>query len=93
MCYSKRMAGKFSIDAILTDPPYYDNIYYADLSDFFYFYLKQILRKPGDLSFSTIKTPKQTEIIANYYLVNKLQVLLPVQAQHYVSAHNQNSTL
>ena len=32
-------------DAVLTDPPYYDNISYADLSDFFYVWLK---RSAGD---------------------------------------------
>ena len=56
---------------VSTDPPYYDNIYYADLSDFFYYYLRQILGKDYDHSFSTIKTPKKPEIIANYYLANK----------------------
>ncbi len=52
-------------DAVLTDPPYYDNVYYADLSDFFYVWLK---RSVGDLFpdiFATPLTPKTTEIIAS----------------------------
>jgi len=52
-------------DAIFTDPPYYDNINYAELSDFFYVWLK---RTVGDLYpelFSTPLVPKTKEIIAN----------------------------
>ncbi len=49
---------------IVTDPPYYDNIDYADLSDFFYVWLRPLLRDTyGDL-FSTILTPKDEEMIA-----------------------------
>jgi adenine-specific DNA methylase len=50
-------------DAVATDPPYYDNVHYADLSDFFYVWLKRTL---GDLYpdlFSTPLTPKAQEII------------------------------
>jgi len=50
-------------DAIITDPPYYDNVPYADLSDFFYVWLK---RTVGDLYaevFRTPLTPKSAEII------------------------------
>jgi len=49
-------------DAVFTDPPYYNNVPYADLSDFFYAWLK---RSVGDLYpdlFSTPLTPKQNEI-------------------------------
>jgi putative DNA methylase len=52
-------------DAVFTDPPYYDNINYAELSDFFYVWLK---RSIGDLYpelFSTPLTPKSEEIVAN----------------------------
>jgi len=51
-------------DAILTDPPYYDNIPYSYLSDFFYVWLK---RSVGDIYpdlFSTPLTPKAGEIVA-----------------------------
>lgn len=50
-------------DAIVTDPPYYDNVPYADLSDFFYVWLK---RTVGDLHqelFATPLTPKSKECI------------------------------
>lgn len=52
-------------DAVFTDPPYYDNINYAELSDFFYVWLK---RSIGDLYpelFSTPLVPKSKEIVAN----------------------------
>jgi adenine-specific DNA methylase len=50
-------------DAVLTDPPYYDNVNYSALSDFFYVWLK---RTVGDLYpelFSTPLTPKSEEIV------------------------------
>ena len=54
-------------DAVFTDPPYYDNIGYATLSDFFYVWLK---RTVGDLYpelFSTSVTPKSNEIVSDPY--------------------------
>ena len=51
-------------DAVFTDPPYYDNVPYSYLSDFFYVWLK---RTVGDLYpelFSTPLTPKKNEIVA-----------------------------
>lgn len=56
-------------DAIFTDPPYYDNVPYATLSDFFYVWLK---RSIGDLLpdlFSTPLTPKLNEAIAELPLL------------------------
>lgn len=56
-------------DAVFTDPPYYDNVPYADLSDFFYVWLK---RTVGDLHpglFSTLLTPKSSEAIAELPLL------------------------
>ena len=35
------MAGWFSLDSVVTDPPYYDNVPYTDMSDFFYVWLKR----------------------------------------------------
>lgn len=49
---------------IVTDPPYYDNIDYADLSDFFYVWLRQILRDAYPEQFSGILTPKYEEMTA-----------------------------
>ena len=49
---------------ISTDPPYYDNIGYADLSDFFYVWLRRSLRTVYPDLFSTLLTPKSQELIA-----------------------------
>jgi putative DNA methylase len=47
-----------------TDPPYYDNIAYADLSDFFYVWLKRSLANILPDFFETLLTPKEDELIA-----------------------------
>jgi len=52
---------------VSTDPPYYDNIGYADLSDFFYVYLRHNLRSYFPAVFTTIATPKDQELIAVPY--------------------------
>ncbi|HVC97832.1 MAG TPA: DUF1156 domain-containing protein [Pirellulales bacterium] len=52
---------------VSTDPPYYDNIGYADLSDFFYIWLRRSLSSIFPSLFSTVLTPKATELIASPY--------------------------
>ena len=52
---------------IATDPPYYDNISYADLSDFFYVWMRRNLREVWPDEMSTLLTPKVEELIANRY--------------------------
>ncbi|MDR2141418.1 MAG: DUF1156 domain-containing protein [Deltaproteobacteria bacterium] len=52
---------------ISTDPPYYDNIGYADLSDFYYIWLRQSLRKIYKSVFNTILVPKNEELVAAPY--------------------------
>jgi putative DNA methylase len=52
---------------VSTDPPYYDNIGYADLSDFFYVWLRQSLRQTDPKLFSTMQTPKKQELVATPY--------------------------
>jgi putative DNA methylase len=53
--------------AISTDPPYYDNISYADLSDFFFVWLRKNLSDVWPDECATLLTPKSTELIANRY--------------------------
>src|SRR5260370_36632167 len=48
-----------------TDPPYFDNIGYADLSDFFYIWLRRVLLKVYPDIFRTILVPKDDEIISD----------------------------
>ncbi len=51
-------------DAVLTDPPYYDNMAYSYLSDFFYVWLKRSVGTLHPALFGTPLTPKQNEIVA-----------------------------
>ncbi len=51
-------------DAILTDPPYYDNVPYSYLSDFFYVWLKRAIGYIHQDLFSTPLSPKANEIVA-----------------------------
>jgi putative DNA methylase len=53
-------AGRY----VSTDPPYYDNIGYADLSDFFYVWLRHSLRQAFPSLFTTICSPKTEELVA-----------------------------
>jgi putative DNA methylase len=50
---------------ISTDPPYYDNIGYADLSDYFYIWLRQSIGAIYPELFNTILVPKSHELVAN----------------------------
>ncbi len=50
---------------ISTDPPYYDNIGYADLSDFFYVWLRRSLRPILPSLYATLAVPKSEELVAN----------------------------
>jgi putative DNA methylase len=52
---------------ISTDPPYYDNISYADLSDFFYVWIRRSLSDIWPDETATLLTPKNDELIANQY--------------------------
>lgn len=52
---------------ISTDPPYYDNIGYADLSDFFFCWLKPALRPVYPEIFGVLATPKADELVATPY--------------------------
>ena len=52
---------------ISTDPPYYDNIGYADLSDFFYVWLRRTMRGVFPSLFATMAVPKTEELVATAY--------------------------
>ena len=57
-----------SVDKLVsTYPPYYDNIGYADLSDFFYVWLRKSLRPIFPDLFDTLAVPKAEELIADVY--------------------------
>lgn len=61
---------KYAQFVISTDPPYYDNIGYADLSDFFYVWLRRTLRGVHSSIVATMLTPKSEELVANPYRHN-----------------------
>ncbi|WP_295388226.1 DUF1156 domain-containing protein [uncultured Thiodictyon sp.] len=52
---------------VSTDPPYYDNIGYADLSDFFYVWLRRSLKPIFPDLFATLAVPKAEELVATPY--------------------------
>lgn len=52
-------------DAVITDPPYYDNVPYADISDFFYVWLKRTIGHLYPEHFATEGTPKKQEAVAD----------------------------
>lgn len=61
-------AQTISVDKLVsTDPPYYDNIGYADLSDFFYVWMRRSLRPVFPDLFATLAVPKAEELVATPY--------------------------
>ena len=82
---------------VSTDPPYYDNIGYADLSDFFYIWMRKSLKETYDELFGTMLVPKTEELIATPYRhegsANKAKTFFEdgmekACCQLYKSAHN-----
>jgi adenine-specific DNA methylase len=53
-----------SVDAVITDPPYFDNVMYAEVADFYYVWLKQVLEDEYD-HFTAELTPKASEIVTD----------------------------
>jgi len=54
-----------TFDAVITDPPYYDNVDYAKLSDFFYLWLRRTVGYLYPEHFATETTPKKSEAVAD----------------------------
>jgi putative DNA methylase len=54
-----------SFDAVITDPPYYDNVPYADISDFFYVWLRRSIGHLYSEHFAAEGTPKKSEVVAD----------------------------
>jgi adenine-specific DNA methylase len=53
-----------SVDAVITDPPYFDNVMYAEVADFYYVWLKQVLEDEYE-HFTAELTPKASEIVSD----------------------------
>ncbi len=65
LCAKQQNTSNYKI--ISTDPPYYDNISYADLSDFFYIWLRRSLRNVFSSLYATMSVPKEQELVATPY--------------------------
>lgn len=57
-----------SMSVVSTDPPYYDNVPYSNLSDFFYIWMRPCLREVFPDIFATRQTPKADELVASHSL-------------------------
>lgn len=70
--YRQNATGNNNFQGIVisTDPPYYDNIGYADLSDFFYIWLRRNLKEIYPEIFSTMLVPKKEELVVVPYRFN-----------------------
>lgn len=67
-CQADAQTQNISLGKIIsTDPPYYDNIAYADLSDFFYIWLRRALRPAFPKLLATIAVPKAEELVATQH--------------------------
>ena len=67
-CQADAMVQALSTNKVIsTDPPYYDNIGYADLSDFFYVWLRRSYKNVFPHIFSTLAVPKSNELVATPY--------------------------
>ncbi|MBB6647919.1 DUF1156 domain-containing protein [Halobellus ruber] len=60
----RKLDSENEFDAVITDPPYYDNVIYSELSDFFYVWLRVLLKDEYDV-FEPEKTPRAESIVAN----------------------------
>ena len=65
--YDARSQSAGDGKVVSTDPPYYDNIGYADLSDFFYIWLRRSLKGVFPELFGTLAVPKAEELVATPY--------------------------
>lgn len=61
---ARKIDTKDEFDLVLTDPPYYDNIIYSEISDFFYVWLRILLKEEYE-TFQPEKTPRAESIVAN----------------------------
>ena len=63
----RKIDSEDEYDAVITDPPYYDNIIYSELSDYFYVWQKVLLEDEYP-SFEPKKTPRAESLVTNPYL-------------------------
>lgn len=78
----KNQFDENELTAAVTDPPYYDAIAYADISDFFYVWMKRTLSDIYPLNFSTPQTPKAEECTALKHHHNNSEVEAKQHFEH-----------
>ncbi|WP_423709316.1 DUF1156 domain-containing protein [Undibacterium sp. WLX3042] len=59
--------NKATLPVVSTDPPYYDNVPYSNISDYFYIWLRRCIRDIYPNLFATITVPKMPELVANQF--------------------------
>jgi putative DNA methylase len=59
------VTARIQQELVATDPPYYDNVPYADLADYFYVWLRRSLREIYPALLGTMLTPKSDELVAD----------------------------
>ncbi len=64
---ARQLEAEGEFDAVITDPPYYDNVMYSEIADFFYVWQKILLEDKYD-GFSAEKTPRAESIVTNPFL-------------------------
>jgi adenine-specific DNA methylase len=64
---ARKLDATNEYDAVITDPPYYDNIMYSEVSDYFYVWQKQVLEDEYEW-FNHNKTPRAESIVVNPFL-------------------------
>lgn len=69
---AKETTPSESMTVVSTDPPYYDNVPYSNLSDFFYIWLRLCLRDIFPTMFATRQTPKTDELVASHSLYENI---------------------
>jgi putative DNA methylase len=62
---SPRLVPQGGFDVIITDPPYYGNVQYAEISDYFYVWFKRTLKDAYPEALASVEAPKQEEAVAN----------------------------
>lgn len=72
-----------SVDAVVMDPPYYDNVMYAELSDFFYVWLKRTAGQVFPELFRRPLTDKEDEAVANIAKFRKQKRAKALAGRHY----------
>ena len=76
----------------VTDPPYYDNIHYSDSSDFFYVWLRSMLRENYPELFGGMLTPKNEEIVANRFRDENPEEIFETKLASAIASLRRSST-